>query len=147
MDLFANTINAQPNNASYFDSISIKYELTADEIELIEKHGFVVTERLQESSFGKQFANIYHKDLPVFISSDAILHAFHMSYDKILKDTELSVIIPKVEELIDNLRNNFASLESHVNTQANLDLFLKDLDVYLSVAKTFDKQFRYSILS
>ncbi len=53
---------------------------------LIKKNGFMVSERLfKYSSFGDAFLDIYHKDLPVFVSTDAILHAFHISYDRYFK--------------------------------------------------------------
>jgi len=133
--LFQKSINANYESALYFDSVDIKYQLTDYEKLLLNKNGFVVTERLQEGSFGKQFEDIYHKDLPVYISSDAILHAFHASYDKILKNTELSVLITKLEELLTTLHNNFPTLESNVSTQADLHSYLKDLDVYLTVAQ------------
>jgi len=132
--LFLNSINTNAESTLFFDSISIKYELTDDENNLISKNGFVVSERLQKGSFGHQFEDIYHKDLPVFISSDAILHAFHASYDKILKNTELDVLIPRLKELLTALNVNFPSLKSRVSTQANVDQALMDLDVYLTVA-------------
>ncbi|MCB0746991.1 MAG: DUF3160 domain-containing protein, partial [Ignavibacteriae bacterium] len=64
-----------------------------------------------------------------------ILHAFHTTYDKILKDTELNILIGKLDELITSLQNNFPDLKSNVSTQADLDIMLKDLDIYLTVAK------------
>ncbi|MCB9248136.1 MAG: DUF3160 domain-containing protein [Ignavibacteriales bacterium] len=133
--LFENSADANWQNALFSDSIAIKYELTEDEINLINKNGFAVSERLQQPSFGAQFTDIYHKDLPVYISSDAILHAFHTTYDKILKDTELNILIGKLDELITSLQNNFPDLKSNVSTQADLDIMLKDLDIYLTVAK------------
>ncbi len=133
--LFEKSANINLANTEYFDSVKIKYQLTDYEKSLLNKNGFVVTERLQKGSFGKQFEDIYHKDLPVYISSDAILHAFHASYDKILKNTELSVLINKLDELLTTLQNNFPALESNVNTQADLNFYLQDLDVYLTVPK------------
>ncbi len=133
--LFNKTANTKLESTIYYDSVSIKYELTNDEKSLIAKNGFVVSERLQKGSFGHQFEDIYHKDLPVYISSDAILHAFHASYDKILKNTELHVLIDKLDKLLTTLQNNFPALKSKVSTQDDLDIMLKDLDVYLTVAK------------
>ena len=133
--LFTKSVNSNWINTHYSDSIQFKYNLTNDEILLLEKNGFVVTERLQKGSFGHQFEDIYHKDLPVYISSDAILHAFHASYDKILKNVELNVLIKKVDELLVSLKNNFPDVKSNVSTQANLELYLQDLDVYLTVAQ------------
>jgi Protein of unknown function (DUF3160) len=133
--LFNKTANINSENAIYYDSVSIKYELTNDEKSLIAKNGFVVSERLQQGSFGHQFEDIYHKDLPVYISSDAILHAFHASYDKILKNTELDILINKVDELLTALQINFPAFKSKFSTHTDLDVELNDLDVYLTVAK------------
>lgn len=132
--LFSKNINYNTNSALFYDSVLIKYELTNDEQNLINENGFVVTERLQKGSFGNQFEDIYHKDLPVFISSDAILHAFHSSYDKILKNTELYIIIDKLKSLLSGMRNNFSTLESKYDSQSDLKIMLKDLDVYLTIA-------------
>ncbi|MCB9258526.1 MAG: DUF3160 domain-containing protein [Ignavibacteriales bacterium] len=133
--LFISRVNESYNNAAYFDSVKIKYELTQDEISLINKNGFVVTERLQQGSFGHQFEDIYHKDLPVYISSDAILHAFHSSYDKILKNTELDILISHVTTLLENIRNEFSNLVPLYSDKPELETMLKDLDVYISVAR------------
>lgn len=137
--LFSKSADVYPNSAAYFDSVKLKYSLTEDEIDLIKKNGFVVSERLKLGSFGEQFEDIYHKDLPVYISSDAILHAFHMSYDKILKETELRILIDKLNELLLNLKTNFPSVASRVSTQANLEDALHDFDVYLTVAQSLLK--------
>src|SRR5690606_2984393 len=80
-------------DARYFDSIDIKYNLTAFEKSLINQHGFMVSERLNKISFGQAILEIYHSDLPVFISTDAVLHAFHISYNRILRDVEMGFMI------------------------------------------------------
>src|SRR5215216_6119350 len=67
------------SQALYADSIDHHYRLTDGEKSLIAKHSFMVSERLMRGSFGESFMEIYKKDLPVFVSSDAILHALHMS--------------------------------------------------------------------
>ena len=72
----------------------------------------MVSERLSKGSFGDAFLDIYHKDLPVFISTDAILHAFHVSYDRILKDIELAVLIDKLSTLLEQLHSQMPQLES-----------------------------------
>ena len=93
---FAENLNFNYESDSYLDSINIKYNLTDYEKRLIGKHGFMVSERLLQYSFGDAFLDIYHKDLHVFVSTDAILHALHMSYDNILKDVELGILIDRV---------------------------------------------------
>ena len=56
-------------SALYHDSLEIKYQLTKDEISLIKKNGFLVTERLNAPAFGTHLLDIWWKDLPVFIST------------------------------------------------------------------------------
>ncbi len=132
---FAESINSSWQTALYADSISQKFELTAYELQLLEQHGFVVTERLNETNFGTQFLDIYHKDLPVFVTTDAILHAFHFSYDRILRDVELGIIIDRLENFLSNLSSAQSQLNVLYSSQPEMLTFLKDLDVYLTVPR------------
>ena len=121
--------------AAYSDSINRHYQLTAGEIQLIERHGFTVTQRLEPPSFGSGFLEIYKNDLPVFVSTDAILHALHMSYDAILKDVERGVLRPHLVTLLDRLHNTLPELAANYADQAAMALPLRDLDLYLTVPR------------
>ena len=123
-----------PTDVKYLDSVSIKYGLTDYELSLLRKHGFVVTERENKTSFLASFTDIFHKDLPVFISSDAILHALHASYDEILKDVELSVLIPHLQEILDKLKDGEDSLRAKYGNDTLMVTSLKDIDLYISIA-------------
>ena len=123
-------------NPLYYDSVKIKYELTAYEQELLAKHGFAVTERLSNESFGSLFEDVYHKDLPVFVSTDAILYAFHSSYDKILKDVEVHVLIPTLENLLNQLNVSIPELISSYSYSTKMMSYIEDVDLYLSTART-----------
>ncbi|MGH7455670.1 MAG: DUF3160 domain-containing protein, partial [bacterium] len=85
---FRDKIAVDVKTVAYLDSINRVYQLTTDELALLQEHGFVVSERLSRLSFGQAYLEIYQNDLPVFISTDALLHALHKSYDAILQDTE-----------------------------------------------------------
>ncbi len=137
---FDANFNADYSSADYFDSIDAKYNLTNYEKSLLNKNGFMVSERLSKGSFGDAFLDIYHKDLPVFISTDAILHAFHVSYDRILKDMELAVLIDKLSTLLEQLHSQMPQLENKYSSHPDIKLMLHDVDVYLTVArKLLDK--------
>ena len=99
-------------NAFYSDSVRIKMGITPAEEKLGNAHGFFVTERLTFDSFGSAFREVYTKDLPVFISTDAILHAIHMSYDFILMDTESLVLEPKLRELLAAMHSAVPALQA-----------------------------------
>ncbi|MEW6193979.1 MAG: DUF3160 domain-containing protein [Bacteroidota bacterium] len=119
----------------YMDSVEIKYNLTAYEKDLLSRHGFMVTERVSNNDFIYQFLEIYHKDLPVFISADAILNAFHKSYDLILKNVELSYLIPKLIEFLDLIHSQIPQLETKYSGNPGLLQMLYDVDLYLTVAR------------
>ncbi len=129
----ANVISSW-NNAHFSDSIEIKFNLTEDEKSLIQKNGFVVSERLGKGNFTSTIEDIYNKDIPLFITSDMILHAFHKSYDSILKDVERRVIIPKLKEFLNNLVKEIPNLENKYSTDY-IKARLKDTDLYISVAR------------
>jgi len=119
----------------YLDSIAYRYNLTAYERRLLERHSFVVTERLQRPSFFHAFDEIYHYDLPVFVSTDAILHAIHMSYDKILMKIERQFLIRNVDSLLALLHAQVPLLASRYAGTPAMLTSLKDVDVYLTVPR------------
>ncbi|TAL70419.1 MAG: DUF3160 domain-containing protein [Bacteroidetes bacterium] len=132
--LFNKTVRYQSNDVNYFDSINTKYDLTDFEKQLIDKHGFMVSERLSYPSFWDAYRDIWYKDLPVFISTDAILHALHMSYDAILKDLEVSIIIPKLDTVLRKFHDYLPVLKEKYSSNQMMQQSLNDYDVYFTIA-------------
>lgn len=128
--------NTDLNRFKYLDSIKIKFALTSEELELLKQNYFVVSERLNYDCFGKAFHQIYANDLPVFISSDAILHALHMSYDQILAALEISVLKPNLIELAENLYASFPALKDKYDSENDLGPALRDVDLYVTIFRS-----------
>ena len=133
--LFKGNINLNYQDALYYDTISLKYALTDYEKFLMQRHGFMVTERLRFPSYGRAFLDIYHKDLPVFISTDAILHAYHISYDRILKTVELEILIDRVTTLLNDLHAKMPQLAARYAANPQMNKMLRDVDIYLTVPR------------
>lgn len=131
---FLNQIPAQTQTALYLDDIEIKYLLSDYEKSLIEKNGFMVSERLKTTTLGDALRDIFYKDLPLFISTDAILHSLHVSYDKILKDVELGYIIPKLTEILDKLQKQIPALKAQYSSIPGMTKSLEDVDLYIGMA-------------
>jgi len=125
----------QPSTVGFLDSVEHKLNLTSDELALLSAHGFVVTERWTPATFGASFLEIYHNDLPVFISTDAILHALHMSYDAILKDVETQLLIPTLDTLLARVHEKVGDLDAEYAGFPAMRTPVKDLDLYLTVAR------------
>ena len=117
---------------AYFDSICQMYSLTNYEKGLLAEHGFVVTSRLPKQTFMSAFIDVFNKDMPVFVSTDAILHAIHKSYDDILMDVERSRMINWLDSLLAQMHNQLPILDARYSTEPRMQQMLKDLDVYLT---------------
>ncbi|MGE5679949.1 MAG: DUF3160 domain-containing protein [Bacillota bacterium] len=133
---FQGNLNFDFASALYHDSISNKYNLTNGEKSLIAKNGFMVTERCAFPDFISAFRDIYAKDLPVFITTDAVLDAIHRSYDNILTEVEMQVLIPRLTDFLDKLHAQLPALASDYLNNPKMNLMLRDLDFYLTVART-----------
>lgn len=131
---FAAGASARFGDAQYADSIDRVYTLTSYEKELIDRHGFMVTERLAYPSFGDALHNVFINDLPVFVSTDAILHALHKSYDAILMDIEDDLIIPRLNDLLAGMQARLTPMAATYAGNPQALRALDDVDVYLAVS-------------
>lgn len=131
---FLSNINTSFNDARLFSRIDSFYSLTNYEKQLLNQHGFMVSERLKKISFGQGLLEIFHADMPVFVSVDAILHAFHISYDRILMDVEIGHIYTKLQQFIQTLHSNQNLLATKYGSNPQMTQMLRDVDVYLTVA-------------
>lgn len=120
--------------AAYSSEIDKVFELTSYEKSLVNRHGFMVTERLTYPSFGDAFHHVFIKDLPVFVSTDAILHALHKSYDGILMDIESSVLVPTLGEMLGKMRAQLQGMAVKYSDMPDMGKSIDDADVYLTVS-------------
>jgi hypothetical protein len=140
---FSGNINLSYEDARYFDTLSNYYQLTSYEKQLIQQNGFMVSERLSKISFGQAILEIFQRDLPVFVSTDAILHAFHISYDRILRDIEEGYLYESIKQMLIDMYSEQAPLNSTYGNESEMFPMLRDVDVYLTVAlKLFDQNYQ-----
>ena len=121
---------------AFLDSVREKFNLTPDEWTHLKNFHFMVTERLSYSTFGAAFHDVYRKDLPVFITTDAILHPLHKSYDVILRQIEYGMLRLRLEKVVNQLYSTFPQLADRYKTETKLDTALQDVDLYVTLAKS-----------
>ncbi|RXA19548.1 DUF3160 domain-containing protein [Methanosarcina sp. MSH10X1] len=80
---------------SNYDNFTQKIPLTNESRDLLYKNGFVVIENGTENLFtaGQILVNYTYRDLkvadiPIFITSDSLLHLYHIQFDETLKRVE-----------------------------------------------------------
>jgi hypothetical protein len=118
-------------SAKYFDLVNQTLQFTPQELDYLQRNGFFVSDRLAFEQFKRAYAYLYWKDLPVLITTDSLLHALHQTYDKMLKELEVFVLVPKLAEILRILRATLR--EASKNAEPRLAPVYADLDLYLSV--------------
>src|SRR5262249_31311380 len=108
---YQNKLSWDPTTAKFFDGFnsdssksqrgwSYDFRLNTEERAAFKKNGFVVSERMSAASFAEQFYRVFSRDLPIFITSDALLHAWHRSYDAMLEDLEETYLATALDEIL-----------------------------------------------
>jgi hypothetical protein len=105
-----------PSQAAYYEEVKNVLSLTPEQEETLENYGFVVVElsalksesNMSEVFYGFDpalrfedfyFYKVYHNDLPVFVTTDSILHLFHVVFDCSLKLLENQTLYPMAVEV------------------------------------------------
>ena len=91
--------------SEYADSIKKAYNLTDYELSLINNHSFMVSDRLSHYTFIHAYWDIFIKDLPVYISADAMLHALHYTFSKVLVSVEENLLYDRLDSALSKRSN------------------------------------------
>jgi len=125
-----------PTEAQYWTSLIAHpdFQLNADELAILQTNAFVVSQRLGNHSFGRAFYKVYSADLPVYLSCDAVLHAWHRSYVSMLEEVEEASLAP----LLDHVLSGMSSSLSFVWQESGGPLRdgLLDADYFIAVARS-----------
>lgn len=122
-----------PREADYFDLVDGTFQLTPEEIALLEQSGVVMSDRLAFNNFITAYADIYWKDLPVLVTTDSILHSIHETYDDLLQQMEIHILMPRLRQM---LSQSLVTLQANANTNTDpiLTPLYEDLITYLDTA-------------
>jgi hypothetical protein len=103
--------------------------LSSSEESSLKAQGFVISP-IEPTSFHAGYAALFKAHEPAYFTADALLHALHRSFDKILQHIETSVLTRDLDTLLTDSRKNLA-LEAAAPAAARADA-----DIYLAVAKS-----------
>jgi hypothetical protein len=100
-------ISWDPTTAQFWTNFNASgrpydFRLDTNELAVFLTNGFVVSERLGSASFADAYYRIFNDDLPVFITADSILHAWHRSYVSMLEELEELQLATLLEQVISN---------------------------------------------
>lgn len=74
------------------------FVLSPAQLERLARDGFVVTPG-QEKEFFTVYERARYDNVPIFVTSDSLLHSYHLLFDKVLRTAETEHFIPLLAEL------------------------------------------------
>jgi hypothetical protein len=111
------------------------FRFNAQELALFKQNGFVVSERMGDRDFAGMFYRIYTRDLPVFISADALLQAWHRSYDALLEEIEAAFLAQSLEDILTAMAQRLPESQRQYGDGVLADC-VADADYFLAVARS-----------
>ena len=116
----------EPRSAGNLDCIQKQpaAKLDAEELAMLQRHGFVTSRARPYASFALGHLVLYKQDLPIFISADAILHAWHRAYDDLLVDVEKTLFKDALDRYLTRVRSRIDKTGAPRDTRAHLDTYL-----------------------
>lgn len=112
----------EPSRQRQFD-----FRLRPDEREALAADGALAVARLRARSFAEVYYRLYSDDLPVFVTADSVLHAWHRSLDAFVLDLEAQALVPALATALERALahcRGFRSTRGPVRQLADVELFL-----------------------
>ena len=130
---YLSSISWDPTTAEYWPLLAPK--LDAKELGLFQKNGFVVSQRLGGPSFADVYYDLYQNDLPVFVSTDALLQAWHRSFVSMLEELEEAWFSVSLRQMLDGMYLLLPTTRDQFGAGALQDSVM-DADYYLAVGRS-----------
>lgn len=151
---YLKSISYDPTTANYWPAFNLNpaihnatnsadprltdFRFNPQELAVFRTNGFVVSQRLGTYSFADAFYRVYIDDLPVYVSVDAILHAWHRTYVTTLQEIEEAFLAPTLSDIIIAMQDKEASLYDYYSPTASDAIAMRqailDADYFLAVA-------------
>jgi hypothetical protein len=138
---FWNLFNMDPTvwNAtnSYQNWRLTDFRLNPQEFAVFQTNGFVVSQRMERKSFADVYYDLYTDELPVFVTTDSILQAWHRTFLTMLAEIEETGFQPDLSSLLASMSAQIPNLWSQAQGTAMQNGVL-DADYFLAVARSLD---------
>ncbi|MHA1884730.1 MAG: DUF3160 domain-containing protein, partial [Promethearchaeota archaeon] len=83
----------------YYNLINEVFHLTTSEVDFLNENKFIVLNRMGTDDILDAFRFYWKNDLPIFITTDTMLHTWHIIFDETLKRIEEELFFPLLNEL------------------------------------------------
>jgi hypothetical protein len=137
---YLSQISWDPTTAQFWTNFNASgrpydFRLDTNELAVFRTNGFVVSERLGSASFADGYYRLFTDELPVFITADSILHAWHRTYESMLEELEELQLATLLEQVINNSAAQLPQVWAQYNGGPLANSIL-DADYFLTVARS-----------
>ena len=119
---------------SNFKDFGSKISLSKDALNLLEKNGFVVINNPfnpKEEYITKPYGTLKDREIPIFITTESLLHLYHIQFDETLRQIEEKEFYDKIWEISKELLED--SIEKYNSASGDLKEALKRNVAYFTV--------------
>ncbi len=124
----------QTNQISNYEPFSGEIQLSDDALSLLEKNGFVVIDNpfdQKEEDIVQPYKTLAKAEIPIFVTTDSLLHLYHIQFDETLRQIEEREFYDLVWEISEQLLDS--SIESYENSDGDLKEASRRNVAYFSV--------------
>ncbi|HXI70293.1 MAG TPA: DUF3160 domain-containing protein [Verrucomicrobiae bacterium] len=136
---FWNLFNTDPavwNATNSFQNWRVfDFRLNPAELAVFQTNGFVVSQRLERRSFADVYYDLYTDDLPVFVTADSVLQAWHRSFVTMVAEIEETCFQQTLSNLVVSMSAQVPTLWAQASGTAMANGVL-DADYFLAVARS-----------
>ena len=111
------------------------FRLNPAEFAVFRTNGFVVSQRLERRSFADVYYDLFTDDLPVFVTADSVLQAWHRSFLTMLAEIEETAFQPTLSELLVSMSAKVPALWTQASGTPMTNGVL-DADYFLAVGRS-----------
>ncbi len=89
----------QPAIAQDLSNVHVPMVLSAEQRSRLARDGVVASPGMQEKEFFTLYEKARYANVPIFITSDSLLHVYHLMFDKTLRTAEVEYFYPLLKSL------------------------------------------------
>jgi Protein of unknown function (DUF3160) len=131
---YLSKISYSPMKSKFLPEIQKSYyKMDEKELKLYEKNGFVVSTRRGDDNFTIPYYRIFKYHIPVFITADSILHAWHKTFDSLLMEFEQKILHPNLQKILKSMAKQTTSIYKNI-LDKKIKVKIKEIDEYIAVA-------------
>ncbi len=115
------------NEIGNYQNFSKKISLSEEEEQTLLENGFVVLEtRTEENKITGPYDSLKQKGVPIFITTDSLLHLYHIQFDETLRRIEEEKFYPMAwnmsEEMVEHSKKVYESSDGELKEAAKKNL-------------------------